>query len=126
VILDQCLGLAVIDGNRQGNPGKNATDEDWIKHGYNRQRRSLIWQIGETMIKAQVRKVKDDADEDTSERRAIDRYGEIYLWRKRIEIDRVGLTKAEEPNKKHAHDRAQRYMARSPNLPQISDELLFL
>jgi hypothetical protein len=107
------LGLAVINGSRQGSPGPGADDVDWIEHGYDRQRRSLIWQIGATMIKAQVRKVKDDDDEDTGERYATGCYGELYLKRKQYEIGRVGLTKKGGPNGKHAHLRAQRYMEKA-------------
>lgn len=98
-------GLAVIDGNRQGGLRKGASADAWIEHGYNRQRRSMIWVIGDTMIKAQVRKVKDAEGEDTGAREAIGPYGEAYLQRKKYELER-------DPEMKPivAHRRAQRYM----------------
>jgi len=37
------MGITVIDGKRQGNPGSGASKEDWIKHGYNPKRRSAIY-----------------------------------------------------------------------------------
>lgn len=104
------LGIAVIDGQRQGSPGAKANAEDWIRHGYSPKRRSLMWVIGDTLLKAQVRKVKDVDGEDTGERVAKGKYGELYLRRKEIELARVGLNKSGEPNRKHAHLRAQRYV----------------
>jgi hypothetical protein len=98
-------GLAVIDGNRQGGLSKGASKDDWIEHGYNRQRRSMIWVIGDTMIKAQVRKVKDSEGKDTGERESIGPYGEAYLARKKYELERDPEM---QPIK--AHRRAQRYM----------------
>ena len=99
------MGVAVLDGTRQGGLTKAASDDDWIRHGYNRKRRSWLWNIGDSLIKAQVRKVRDGDDEDTGERKAIGRYGEIYLRRKAYESERdPGMSKL------HAHRRAQRYM----------------
>lgn len=45
------MGVAVIEGRRQGNPGENATKEDWIEHGYRKPRRSHLWNIGQSLIK---------------------------------------------------------------------------
>lgn len=47
------MGLALVDGVRQGGLPKNAPKADWIEHGYNRARRSRIWTIGDSLIKAQ-------------------------------------------------------------------------
>lgn len=99
------LGLAVIGDVRQGNPGKGASADDWIAHGYNPSRRSAIWNIGDTMLKAQIRKVKDSAGEDTGERTALGVYGEAYLARKAYEIARNP-----EMTPMQVHRRAQRYM----------------
>lgn len=99
------MGLAVMDGARQGNPGKGATAEEWIAHGYSPKRRSQVWNIGDTMLKAQVRKVKDGADEDTGERTSLGEYGQCYLDRKAYE-----LARAPEMTLAQAHRRAQRYM----------------
>lgn len=99
------LGVAVLDGVRQGGLSKNAGAEAWIEHGYNRERRSMIWNIGDTMLKAQVRKVKDDVGEDTGERVALGPYGQAYLDRKAYE-----LARAPDMPPIQAHRRAQRYM----------------
>ena len=45
------MGLAVIDGRRQGNPGEKASKEDWIAHGYNAVRRSRMCVIADTIVK---------------------------------------------------------------------------
>lgn len=45
------MGLAVIDGVRQGGLRKNASAEDWVAHGYSRQRRSRMWNIGDALMK---------------------------------------------------------------------------
>lgn len=83
------MGLAVMGDVRQGGLGANASKEDWIAHGYNRQRRSRVWNIGDALIKG-------------------NRGGEyrtVYLQRKEYEL-------ARDPDMKpiKAHRRAQRYM----------------
>jgi hypothetical protein len=99
------MGLAVMGDVRQGGLKKGASAEDWIEHGYSPKRRSQVWNIGDAMIKAQVRKVKDDADDDSGERVALGEYGQAYLDRKAYEL-------ARDPEMKpiQAHRRAQRYM----------------
>ncbi len=102
------MGLAVLDGIRQGGLKKTAVKEEWLAHGYNRQRRSRVWNIGDALIKGNG----DGA------------YRECYLARKVYERDRAeaaGLTvapAAKIPKKRaaefmsdgHIHRRAQRYM----------------
>jgi hypothetical protein len=99
------MGLAVMGDVRQGGLKKGASAEDWIEHGYSPKRRSQVWNIGDAMIKAQVRKVKDDADDDSGERIALGEYGQTYLDRKAYEL-------ARDPEMKpiHAHRSAQRVM----------------
>lgn len=46
------MGLAVLHGSRQGNPGPDATKEDWIEHGYCKRRRSVGWNLATCVIKA--------------------------------------------------------------------------
>ena len=46
------LGVAVLDGIRQGGLHKNAGADAWISHGYNPSRRSQIYVIGDTLLKA--------------------------------------------------------------------------
>jgi hypothetical protein len=83
------MGVGIVDGIRQGGLAKNASKEDWITHGYNRQRRSRMWNIGDAMIKS-----NRDGE-----------YRTLYLARKEYEV-------ARDPEMKpiHAHRRAQRYM----------------
>lgn len=83
------MGLAVFNGKRQGGLPKGAPKEEWIAHGYSRQRRSRMWVIGDTLIKGN----RDGI------------YRRVYLERKAYEI-------ARDPDIKpiKAHRRAQRYM----------------
>jgi hypothetical protein len=83
------MGLAVMSGIRQGGLPKGASADSWIEHGYNRQRRSKVWNIGDSLIKGN----RDGY------------YRRIYLERKAYEI-------ARDPDIKPiaAHRRAQRYM----------------
>jgi hypothetical protein len=99
------MGVAVMGDVRQGGLAKNASKDDWIAHGYNRQRRSRLWNIGDAIIKAQVRKVLDDDGEDAGERTSIGDYGAAYLARKAYE-----LARDPEMQPIKAHRRAQRYM----------------
>ncbi len=50
------LGLAVIEGRRQGNPAGTGIllKEAWIAHGYVPQRRSEIWTIGHALMLKQI------------------------------------------------------------------------
>ncbi len=83
------MGLAVLDGIRQGGLTKSAKAEEWIAHGYSRQRRSRMWNIGDALIKGNRE----------------GKYRTAYLARKEYEF-------AREPDmpKIKAHRRAQRYM----------------
>lgn len=101
------MGLAVIDGTRQGGLRKTASAEAWIEHGYNRKRRSYMFVIGDVLVK-QTGGV----------------YRQVYLDRKEYEREQAvarGLTvapAAKIPKKDadkyisdgHIHHRAQRYM----------------
>jgi len=44
------MGLAVLNGHRQGNPGKGATADDWVKEGYSKTKRSVMWNVGNSLI----------------------------------------------------------------------------
>lgn len=83
------MGLAVMDGVRQGGLNKNASKEDWIVHGYSPMRRSRMWNIGDALIKG-----NRDGE-----------YRSAYLARKAYEL-------ARDPEMKpiKSHRRAQRYM----------------
>jgi hypothetical protein len=89
------MGLAVmgagdgVDDIRQGGLRKGAAKDEWIEHCYSRQRRSRMWNIGDTLIKG-----NRDGD-----------YRTAYLERKDYELQR-------DPDMQpiKAHRRAQRYM----------------
>lgn len=83
------MGLAVFDGVRQGGLPKSATAEQWIAHGYNRKRRSRMWNVGDALIKG-----NRDGE-----------YRDLYLKRKLYEKERNPEIKPIA-----AHRRAQRYM----------------
>lgn len=102
------MGVAVVDGVRQGGLSKSAAKADWIAHGYNRKRRSRLWTVGDSLIKG-----NGDGP-----------YRQIYLTRKDYERQRAeanGLTvvpqvkipkgrAAEFMSDGHVHRRAQRHM----------------
>lgn len=84
------LGLAVMDGRRQGAPGKGASAQDWLDHGYSKPRRAEIWAIVDSLFKHQWRGDKD-ADGKTPLKtkqpvavpaHATGPYGEVYARRK--------------------------------------------
>jgi hypothetical protein len=88
------LGLGVVDNKRQGNPGPGATAEDWIKHGYKRDRRAEIWTFLDLGIRnAQYRR----------EGPALGAYGALYARQVAV---------YEERGWKHARAAAARYMAK--------------
>lgn len=101
------LGLAVIDGKRQGGLSKSAPKAEWIEHGYSPQRRSRIWTIGISVLMS-----------------GNERYRKIYLDRKAYEVAKAeaeGLRvvpaakipekrKAEFRSLGHVDNRARRYM----------------
>jgi hypothetical protein len=100
------MGLAVMNGIRQGGLRKTASADDWIAHGYSAARRSYMFVIGDVLVKNQGV------------------YREVYLARKAYERERAeaaGLTvvpaakipakrQAEFMSDGHVHRRAQRYM----------------
>jgi hypothetical protein len=102
------MGLAVMDGVRQGGLTKSAGKDAWIAHGYSPMRRSRMWNIGDALVKGN----KDGP------------YRTAYLARKAYERSRAeaaGLTiapaakipakrKHEFMSEGHVHLRAQRYM----------------
>lgn len=50
------LGLAVMSGIRQGDATAGLSKADWVEHGYVKTRRSVVWNVGECIVKAQWRK----------------------------------------------------------------------
>lgn len=91
------LGLAVIDGGRQ----RLMTGADAIIHGYCPSRRSVVWNVGQCVFKAQSQRVDKETGEVKVE---AGEYRKLYDARKEYELPRV------EGKKAHAHNRAMRYM----------------
>lgn len=95
------LGLAVIEGERQQ---KKTAAQEAIKHGYSPSRRSVVWNIGECLIKAGGY------------------YADLYRKRKEVERQKAeaeGLEvvpsarlkdKTKQRSVGHIHNRAKRYM----------------
>jgi hypothetical protein len=91
------LGLAVFAGRRQGNPGKSASTEDWIMHGFSPQRRAEIWAfLSDKMFLAQWRGARDEDGKNPAETdklvavpaHPIGPYGEVYGERKEWNLAR--------------------------------------
>ncbi|MDQ5977521.1 MAG: hypothetical protein QG602_493, partial [Verrucomicrobiota bacterium] len=75
------MGLAVIHGGRQ----RKVAGADALDHGYDAERRSLMWNIGGCLIKAQVRNEKgEDGKKIDGSDFAIGELGQVYLDRKRF------------------------------------------
>lgn len=115
------LGLAVIDGCRQGAPGNGASADEWIQHGYKPARRAALWVIGDVLFRAQWRGAKsdDDTGEIISEAHPIGPYGEIYAKRRAHTALRIEATTAlpkghrEKWNLARCHADARRVMTKA-------------
>jgi len=95
------MGLAVIDGD--GRQRKVAGAEAAAAHGYNPERRSVVWVMADSMAKLQ----RTWLDKETGEvRKAPGPYGEI-LEREKDKALSAGLTKA------HAEARGKRHMSKA-------------
>lgn len=93
------MGLAVINGGRQ----RRVKGDEALLHGYSPQRRSIVWNIGNNMIRSQRgTKIDEETGEITQE---ADPYRAVYDQRKAYEHERDP-----EITKGHAHNRAKRYM----------------
>lgn len=112
------LGLACIDGMRQGRVPQNLTreqrSEEWKRRGYNPSRRAEVWAfLDDTMFRAQWRGDRDEDGKSPAKTgkpiavpaHAIGPYGEVYGERKAWNLAR-GL------GPKHADNEARRYMAK--------------
>ena len=91
------LGLAVINGHRQGNPGKGASADDWISEAYSPKRRSEVFVMADALFRAQTVAFRATGGGP---------YRVIYDRRKAYEIER-GISLG------HAENRARRYMSKS-------------
>lgn len=71
---------------------RRITGDDALVHGYVAERRSILWNIGKSIIMQSMRKGEPIAP-----------YGELYVMRRELERTKV-------ESKAHAHNRAQRYV----------------
>lgn len=104
------LGLAVMNGKRQGAPGEGATAQDWIAHGYNPARRSVSWNARQQVIGG-MGKWRPNYGCDLREATY---YQRVYAERARYEAKKLGLPitesdKGKESYKQHVANRAHRY-----------------
>lgn len=116
------MGLAVIDGARQGNPGKGASAEDWERHGYVSRRRSTVWNGGNGIIGCMGRGPRLAPGADPDEVAELTEYQRLFVKRLRIEGPRLPKQNGEtvvvnketgeqrETFSKHAANRAKRYV----------------
>lgn len=88
------MGLAVINGERQ----RLIAGADAILQGYNPERRSVMWNIGQSVFKAQSAKINEETGEIIRE---AGEYRLLYDKRKEYESTKV---------EKYMHHRAIRYM----------------
>lgn len=79
------LGMAVIDGTRQGNPGANASKEMWIWHGYSKTRRSTVWNAGKGVIGGMGNGPRLMPGEDPDSRDDLSPYQRLFVKRLREE-----------------------------------------
>lgn len=100
------MGMAVFDGQRQ----RKVSGDAAIEQGYNPTRRSLMWNIGCCLIKAQIRSEKDEKGKKVEgSEYAIGEYGQLYLDRKQYLRERSEV--AEQPMPPFMlHKNAQRYI----------------
>lgn len=109
------LGLAVMNGGvRQGNPGKSATAEDWIEHGYSKSRRSVVWNAGNNFIGG-MGKFRPVMSEDVDANQTYTHYQKLFAKRCRLEQEKLGFEveqakTGKESYKLHASNRAKRFV----------------
>jgi hypothetical protein len=112
------MGLAVIGANRQGAPGKAATADDWIEHGYSKTRRSVMWNVGNSLILA-MGKFRPMFGEDVEANDTYTYFQKVFATRARYEATRLphkdGTPIKESATGKesytlHAANRAKRYV----------------
>ncbi|MBC7149048.1 MAG: hypothetical protein H5U22_06680 [Rhizobium sp.] len=108
------MGVAVLNGHRQGNPGAGASAQDWVDEGYNKQRRSVGYVAREHVIGG-MGKWRPAMGEDVDANEALTPYQRAYARRARVEAEKLGLPVTEaatgkESYKKHVSNRAHRYV----------------
>lgn len=107
------MGLAVLNGHRQGNTGKGASADDWIAEGYNKSRRSVMWNVGNSLILS-MGKFRPVFGEDVDANEEYTYLQKVFATRARLEQAKLGKEVAESKTGKdsysaHAANRAKRY-----------------
>lgn len=98
------LGLAVLDGVRQGGLASSAKAEDWIAHGYSPQRRAQVWSMfDDVMFRSQWGRDPGEGEDVPTHARGP--YGQVYAREKEKKL-------ALEWTKGHAHNHARRLMTK--------------
>lgn len=102
------MGLAVIEGGRQ----RRVTGAAALDHGYNAERRSLMWNISASLIKAQLRSEKgEDGKKVEGSSYALGELGQVYLDRKAYQVAR-NADREELWTPAHIHNDAARFMTK--------------
>lgn len=117
------MGVAVMGDVRQGGLSKSASKELWIAHGYNRQRRSRMWGIGDSLVKGGehyrqvfLARCKYEYERAVADGREVvsDKPSVIETWAKRgLPVALVSAKKQDRTkhcSAGHLHKRSQRYM----------------
>ncbi|MCD1264019.1 MULTISPECIES: hypothetical protein [Shinella] len=111
------MGLAVLNGHRQGNPGKGASADDWIAEGYSKTKRSVMWNIGNSLILS-MGKFRPVFGEDVDANADYTELQRVFANRARYEAERLphkcgSAVKQSATGKDsytlHAANRAKRY-----------------
>jgi hypothetical protein len=115
------LGLAVmgrgdgVDDIRQGGLSKNASKDDWIAHGYSRQRRSRIWTIGDISLVRlagpyqDVYRARKEFERKEAEKAGLEVLPSADIKR----LVKKGRKISEFRSDAHIHRRARRYMEKA-------------
>jgi hypothetical protein len=80
------MGLAVHFGHRQGNPGTGATADDWTFEAYSKHRRSVMWNVGNSLIGGMGKFRPAFGEEDSPDWSA---YQKLFVDRCRYEAARL-------------------------------------
>ena len=116
------LGLAVFDGNRQGNTtGADDKAATFVKHGYSPARRAVVWNIGNGLIGGMGRGPRLAPGEDQNAREDLSPYQRLFVERCRYEAGRdpahrrpdtikKDTGEVRESFSKHCASRAKRYV----------------
>jgi len=111
------MGLAVLNGRRQGNPGEGAGKADWILHAYSKARRSLMWNVGNSLILS-MGKFRPLFGEDVDANPGYTYLQKVFANRARYEAARLphkdgtpikSSTSGKDSYSAHAANRAKRY-----------------